>query len=258
MTNTATFPLGAPLSANQRGGDARARDLAQGRDVRGPHYFAASADCQLTNGMLRVVVGDSGAAPSLTISTFRGPVPVGDAISDVLSDTLEGSIGTPEWFDMCSVVIDSLTIAPILTAVQLVRASPEVVIARLVVAAIGDVFLTLRRGEPVVHIQHGATRGWMVETARRVRVTDPVMAAVIAPGRVEEPMPTEDTLFRFVAAVDGATADGDAFSVTTPTMVRSALFVVGVGSGEPRLTPTDLHHQSAGVATRRAINVAMT
>ena len=75
---TATYPLGRPPAAAKRGGDCRARDLDQGRNVHGPHRFAATTHCQISNGMLRLTVGASGTAPALTVEARRGRVTVED------------------------------------------------------------------------------------------------------------------------------------------------------------------------------------
>ncbi|HEX7135395.1 MAG TPA: hypothetical protein VF228_22660, partial [Iamia sp.] len=72
------YPLGHPRAAASRGGDCRARDLDQARNVHGPHRFAVSTHCQISNGMLRLTVGAAGAAPSLTVECWRPALPIGD------------------------------------------------------------------------------------------------------------------------------------------------------------------------------------
>lgn len=254
---TVSYALGRPHVAAQRGGDCRARDLNALRNVHGPHRFAATTHCQISNGMLRLTVGASGVAPSLTIEAWRGALIVDDFISDVVSDTIPGSYSTPAWFAVGTITVDSSLLTALLTAVRVVRISPEELTIRLVAPVIADAFVTLKRGERQVHIQHGNTRAPLVSTSRRVRLTaSPSPAGAAYTGRVQEDASASglDGLFRFVAALDPVTVNTGAFSLTA-SGVTSARFGVGVGTAVIRDRPRDMHSQ-LGNASRPRLVVA--
>lgn len=167
----ASYPLERPPAAALRGGDCRARDLNQGRNVHGGHRFATPAHCRIDNGLLRLTLSAAGTTPALTIQARRGAVVIGDVYEDVYSDLYGGSIATPSWLGVGTITIDSLSVTVLLTAVRLVRISAESLTLRLVAPAMRDAFVTLRRGEPMIRIQHGSTRPPFVDTDRRVRFT---------------------------------------------------------------------------------------
>lgn len=255
---TVAYPLGRPLPATQRGGDCRARDLDQGRNVHGPHRFASTTHCRISNGLLRVTVGTPNVAPALTISAWRGRVTVGDVYDDVYDDIYGegGSVGTPAWLSLGTLIVDSPSVSALLTAVRLVAVNPEVVIIRLVAPAIADTFVTLRRGMPGVYIQHGDTRAApLVSTTRRIRWTgSPALAGVATTThRIEEPAPPVDGLPRFVAAFDPVTTNAGAFSLTT-TASTVARFGAGAGSQVTGSWPDELNQQ-LGDASRPQIVV---
>lgn len=241
--------LGAPLAAAQRGGDVRLHDLAQGRDVRGPHVFAAPDDAVIVNGAIRATVGPSGAVPSLDLDAWRGPVTVSDAISDTLADTLAGAAATPAWHSVGSVLIDSPDVSSGISAVRVVSVSPERVTVRLDVASLGDVFVSLLRGEPMLRIQHGRAKAPAVSVGRRVSWSAGSFSA--AGSRIEETWsPAEDSMFRFIGGFETMNADAGARTLATPAAASTARYCVGVADGRWWSTPRDLHHQMAGVTER--------
>lgn len=247
----ATYALGRPRLATSRGGDCAVYDLSQdGRRVGGPHRFAAPEHCHITNGMLRLTVSAAGAAPSLAIDAWRGRVVVGDTYEDVYTDDYGGEISTPAWFDMGTVVMDSPSVSSLLTGVRLVKVTAEIVALRLICPLLGDAYVVLRRGEPMVRIQHGDARPPLVPIVRRIAWADPLSGYAVK-GRVEETPPAIDSFLRFVAAVDPVTADAVDFSVTTPS-VTTARFGAGVGTWALGNRPIDLHRQLLN-ATRNVV-----
>ena len=254
---TVAYALGRPPAAELRGGDCRARDLDQGRNVHGPHRFATTTHAQINNGLLRLTVGVAGADPSLTVEARRGRVTVGDVYEDTYVDLYGGEIGTPEWLAMGTLTIDSPSVAALLTAVQMVRINPEAVTIRLVAPLMADAYVTLPRGWRAVRIQHGRTRSPLVDIDRRVRWTaSPSPVGTAAGARVEEVSPAVglDGLHRFVACIDPATADAGAFSVTAPS-VTTARFGAGIGTYADLDRANDMHHQ-LGDASRPRLVVA--
>lgn len=238
-----SYPLGTPPPAALHGGDCRARDLSQGRNVHGPHRFAATTDCRISNGMLRLTVGATGGAPTLTVEGWRGRVTVGDVYVDTYSDTYGGSIGTPAWLAMGTIAIDSPSVAALLTGVRLTKCTPEVVILHLVAPAMDDAFVVLRRGETHVRIQHGSIRGALVDTDRRLRWTaSPSPVGTASTGRVEELAPVIDGAPRYIGSVDPVTANAGAFSLTAAS-VTMARFGAGFGAYSSRNRPAHLHGQ---------------
>lgn len=279
---TVAYALGVPRPAASRGGDCRAIDLGQStystesldaltdetddsltdesgdaltsefgalldpRNVHGHHRFAATTDCRISNGLISLTVGASGAAPSLTIEAYRGGVIVGDLLSDILSDTLPGSSTAPAWSDMGTLTIDSPAVPALLTGVRIAKVNDEAITLRLVAPAIGDVDLTLRRFYRSVFIQHGSTRGAPVTTTRRIRLTGPPsITGTASAGRVEEAAPTIEGFPRFAVALDPvATADAGAFSMTSPA-ATTFRFGAGVATLKARDLPYDHHRQLA-------------
>lgn len=250
-----SYLLGAPPAAELRGGDCRARDLHQGRNVHGPHRFAVTTHCRISNGLLRLTVGASGAAPSLTVEAYRGAVTIGDLYVDLYSDLYGGTLSAPAWQAMGTITLDSPSLSALLTGVRIVRLTAERVTIRLASPLIGDAFVTLRRGFRAFSVQHGNTRRSVVTTTRRIRWTDtpsPVGTATTA--RVEETSPAIDGFPRFVAALDLATANAGAFSMTT-TATRRARFGAGIGTAAARDTPGDIHAQLADNTRARIVLV---
>lgn len=236
-----THTLGLPRPAASRGGDCRAHDLRIGRKVQGPHRFYAPEDCQLRNGLLRVRVSAAGSVPTLTWEAYQGRRTVDDFYSDTYSDTYSGSTSTPVRVAVGALVIDSPSVSAVLERVEMVDRDDEAVTVRLVVPAIGDVFVTLERGERSVHVQHGDPRQ-PVDIDRRIRLTDspsPVGSAVSA--RVEESTTTSGFL-RWVGSLDAVTADAGAFSVTASS-VTTARFGAGVATSDLFDTPSSQHSQ---------------
>lgn len=250
---TVAYALGRPRPAASRGGDCRAYDINQGRDVFGPHRFSSPSHCRISNGMLRVTVGSSGAAPALTVQGWRGRVVVGDTYADTYADTWPGEMSTAEWLELGTITVDSPAVSAMLTAVRIVRISPEGLTLRLVTPAMRDAFVTLRRGEPMVRVQHGSTRPPFVDTDRRVRLTDTVAPVGTASlGRVEEVSPTHDGFPRFVASIDAVTPNAGTFSVTAASVV-SARFGAGAGTYADGTRPLDLHRQLVDASTQRIV-----
>jgi hypothetical protein len=238
-----TYPLDAPPSADQRGGDCRARDLNQGRNVHGPHRFAATTHCRISNGIIRATVLASGAAPALTIEAYRGLVITGDTFTITYHPTYGGIVSDEGWEALGAVTIDSPSVSALLTAVRLDRIDAERLTLRLVAPLMGDAYVTLRRGERMLRITHGNRRA-DVDIDRRVRLTDspsPTGAAA-APSRIEETGGGVGSWVRLVASLDAATANAGAFSLTASSVV-SARFGAGAGTGNTRDTAADMHKQ---------------
>lgn len=252
---TVAYDLGAPPAAAQRGGDCRARDLGQGRNVHGPHRFASTTHCRINNGLLRLTVGASGAAPSLTIEARRGSVATGDVYGDVYGDIYGGSMTAPAWFAMGTLTIDSPSVAALLTAVRIAHVTAEEITIRLVAPLMADAFVTLKRGRRHVGILHGDTRANpLVDVDRRIRWTaSPSPTGTASTGRVEEETPVVEGFPRFLASVDPVTVDAGAFSLTAAS-VTSARLGAGVGTYGTRDRPAD-HHREMGDASRSRLVV---
>jgi hypothetical protein len=250
---TVSYALGTPPAATGRGGDCRARDLTLARNVYGGHRFAATTDCRISNGLLRLTLGAIGAAPALTMEARRGSsVIVGDVYDDTYRDTYGGSYATPSWLAMGTLSIDTTSATSLLTGVRLVAIDAEAVTI-LLTADVGvgtdSAYVTLRRGERMCRIQHGSTRAPLVTLARRIRLTaSPSPVGTASVGRVEEVAPYLDGMPRFVAAGNPATTDASAFSLTT-TGTREASFAAGVGTYALRDGPADMHVQLADTST---------
>lgn len=252
---TATYTLGRPRLAGSRGGDCAIYDLDQDeRPVGGPHRFAAPQHCRVENGMLRLTVGGAGDTPSLGVEVWRGRVTVNDTFPTTFPETYPGSISAPAWFDMGSIVIDSPSVAAELTGVRIVKLTLEVVVLQLRAPLMADAFVVLRRGEPMVHIQHGETRPPFVDIDRRVSFTDsPTPVGFASLGRVEEPAAATDGLRRFVAGIVPVTTDIGDFSVTA-TSATTANLGAGVGTYSPSATPVDLHRQLRNASRVRRLD----
>lgn len=238
-----SYALGRPRPAASRGGDVCASDLAQDRNVDHTHRFASTSDCHISNGMIRLTLGASGVAPALTVEAWRGPVTVDDVYDDVYDDLYGGSLSAKAWMVMGTITIDSPSVSAILTGVRLEAISDEALVLRLVVPAIGDAFVLLRRGEPMIRVQHGATRPSTVAAERRIGWTaSPSPVGTAAVGRIQEDTPSVVGLYRFVAGVDAVTVDAGGFSVATAS-VTTARFGAGVGNDILAAGPASLHGQ---------------
>jgi hypothetical protein len=249
----AVYALGTPRAAASRGGDVRARDLDQTRNVHGVHRFAATTHCQINNGLIRLTLGATGAAPALTVEAWRGAVTIGDTYVDTYADLYGGTTSTPAWLAMGVLTIDSPTVTALLTAVRLVAITAESLTLRLIAPAIRDAFVTLRRCSPMVWVQHGSTRPPFVDTDRRIRWTaSPSPVGPSRAGRVEEPAPAIDGMSRFVAALDRVTTDTGAFSVTAASTI-SARLGAGVGAQREGTWPDQLHRQLGDVSRPRIV-----
>ena len=223
------LPLGKPRAAAQRGGDCRARDLDQGRNVHGGHRFVTTTHCRISNGMVRATVGATGIAPTLIVEAMTGYRSTGDIYTDVYTDVYPGSYTAKEWTAMGTLTFDSSLLTALLTGVRLVQVDAESVTLRLLVPVIRDVFVTLRRGVPYLHVQHGSTRPPFVTTNRRMSWAGSGLTGAAGTGIVTETAPLTDGFSRFVLGRDTVTANAGAFSVTA-TASRSAELAAGVAS----------------------------
>lgn len=244
----ATYPLGKPPAPAMRGGDCRARDLTQARNVHGPHVFAATTDCQISNGLVQITVGATGAVPALSIMLWHGAgtgTVTGDIYSDTYADLYAGVTSPPTagWVASGTLTIDSPDVVAPLTAVRIVRMNHRFVTIRLVAPFMADAFVTLRQGWRSVTIQHGSKRPPFLTMTRRISWTASGMTGQASRGRVVETAPLLDGYARFVAGVEaGATTDAAAFSMTSPS-IRSFLFGAGAGTSNTLDTPADQHAQ---------------
>lgn len=246
------YDLGTPRVATERGGDCRARDLAQGRNVFGPHRFASQTDCRISNGLVRITVSVA-LVPTLTVEVYRPStltdsiVHTGDVYVDTYHDLYGGTTATvttgtgAAWVTAFTAVIDSPAVAALLTAVRIQRISADSVTLRLVAPAIADAFVTLRRGERGFRLQHGSTRPPRVATTRRLTLSaSPALTGVAYTGRVQEDVAViGGGLYRYVAALDTVTTSAGGFSVTTPSVTRARL---GAGLGTDGFLDTPAHH----------------
>lgn len=139
---------GSPPSwVSLRGGDCRAYDVSEGRAVYGPsHPFAEPSDLVLENGPTRWWLGSRGIVPYFTVMVF-----------------VDGA-----WQQCGCVVLADETTGPQLDGARLVTVTPDRVTAALRVRDIGEVFVTLKRGERMLRVQHGSTRAPTVSTTRRI------------------------------------------------------------------------------------------
>jgi hypothetical protein len=134
--------------ARYRGGDVRAYDRSEDREVYGPsHPFHTPSDLAVTNGLLRFWVGSRGLVPYLSVAAWKAGA----------------------WNEMGTVVLDVAgSPGAVLRGARLVRCTPDVATVALAVGGIGDVFVTLRRGHRHLSIAHGAGRPPLVSATRRV------------------------------------------------------------------------------------------
>lgn len=125
---------GVPRWVSDRGGDVRAYDRREAREVYGPaHPFRAPTDIEITNGVLRFWVGNARVTPFLNVSAF-----------------ISGA-----WREVGCV---QLAAAATTAGARLVSCSPENATVAVDTFDGGTVFVTLRRGERMLRVQHGANR----------------------------------------------------------------------------------------------------
>ncbi len=245
---TVAYALGARPSATARGGDPRCRDLSQARAVWRPHRFAATSSVRICNGLLRATVVASGAAPALTVEAWApGTLVTAATTYDgsttyTASTTYTGPIYAWAWVAMGTLTLDSSAFSSVMTAARIAHQTSEEVTLRLVCAELADVHVTLRRGEPMLRIQHGGT-GPDVSTTRRVRWTAGTSPSGVAHShRVSEDTPATVDTPRFIASFESASAvNAGQFSMSTVATV--ATFGAGVGTADEQTSPADLHRQ---------------
>lgn len=240
--------LGTPLAPTARGGDVRARNVVAARNIYGPHLFLTPGDLSISNGLLRLTIGGFGSIPSVLVSAYALGVQTGvattyDAVTVYDSTTVYvDDVFAHAWIAMGSIVFDSTSVSALLSNARLVHLTPERATVRLASAAISDVFVTLRRGERIVRIQHGSTRPPFVTIDRRVRWA-PAPTGVAYSGRISEDTPAIANSPRFIAArTPGATVSVPFFSVTVPA-ARTASFGAGVGTTGQHNSPAEMHAQ---------------
>lgn len=251
------YALGRPRAATSRGGDCRALDLAQNRNVRGPHVFATPANCQICNGLLRLTFSAINTTPAVTVEAWRGRVIIEDYISDVVSDTIPGSYSDPAWTAMGTLTIDSPSVpSATIQGVKVWRCCPEYITVRIISPFLADAFITLPRGWRSFRIQHGSSRYPLIaDLDRRIRWTaSPSPTGTAYPGRVEESTPTFENFPRSVFSLDPVTTNAGSFSITA-TSVTTARFGAGVGTSARNDRPSDLHRQ-LGDASRAEIVIS--
>ena len=135
-----------PSWVTNRGGECRAYDIAEGRAVYGPsHPLVEPSDLVLENGLTRAWCGARGIVPYFTVASL-----------------VDGA-----WVQCGHVLLVDETTGPVLERARLVKVTPGAVTAALHVRGIGDVFVSLRRGERMLRVQHGTTRAPTVATPRR-------------------------------------------------------------------------------------------
>lgn len=253
--SVATYQIHLPPAPNKRGGDCRARDLTRGWNIYGPHRFPATTACRIGNGMIRATVGLTGVPTRLTIEALRGSVTVGDYLSDILSDTLGGGLSTRAWFSLGTLVLDSASEVGNLTRLQLFRISLERVTLRLVDSVLGDIYVTIRRGERMCRVQHGSVRNAHVSDRRIRWIDDAGITGHIDShwtSQVEEVLPRVAGFPRFLISTEATTPSAGSFSLTATdsTVVR---FGAGVGTFDDEDRPTDAHAQMADNSRPRQV-----
>lgn len=136
-----------PAWLTARGGDCRVYDTFEGREVYGPsHPIAEPSDVVLCNGLSRWWVGGSGVVPYLTAM----------AMAD------------GDWVQAGHVLLADETTGPVVDGARLITVTPDVVTVALRVRTLGEIIVSLRRGERMLRVQHGSTRAPAVSVARRI------------------------------------------------------------------------------------------
>lgn len=138
-----------PRWVTDRGGDCRAFDRREGREVFGPsHPLVVPTDLVITNGLVRIWVGPRGLPPYVQVQALAGG----------------------EWREVGYVHLAVPTSrSVVLASARLTRVTPEAVSVALSVRGQGDVTVTLRRGERMLQLEHGTTGPARVLAGRHVR-----------------------------------------------------------------------------------------
>lgn len=148
IEQAATFDGSAPAWLTMRGGDCRAFDRREGREVYGPsHPLVAPTDLIITNGVIRAWFGPRGMPPYLQVQAVGG-----DGWQEIGYIHLADPTGT----------------SVLLTSVRLVRVTPESVAVAVGIQDQGNAIVTLHRGERMFRIRHGGGRT-RVSCVRQVR-----------------------------------------------------------------------------------------
>jgi hypothetical protein len=127
------FNLGKdePLWLSQQGGNVRAFDRRAGREVYGPHPFLETTDILVTNGLVEFWVGNRGLAAFLNVRAFDG--------------TTWREVGTVR-----------LSTTALLRGARVVSLTQEACVVALSIQGIGEVRVTLKRGERMLRVEgHG-------------------------------------------------------------------------------------------------------
>lgn len=135
-----------PEPITTRGGDVRAYDRRQERHVYGPHPFEEPSDALLQNGLWRVWPGPRNFPPFLHVEAFR----------------------SGEWHH-AGVLSFERDLDDELLGARLLRMTPDIGVLALNITGVGEVLVTLRRGERMDRIQHGGNRLPQASVARYVR-----------------------------------------------------------------------------------------
>lgn len=123
-----------PTWLAQRGGDVRAYDRREEREVYGPsHPFVETTDLAVTNGHLRYWVGNRLLAPFLNVQAYA-----------------DGA-----WREAGYLMLADPLGSAVLLGARLRRLTPELGTVVLTVRNQGEVMVTLRRGERMLRVQHG-------------------------------------------------------------------------------------------------------
>lgn len=138
----------APGWVTMRGGDCRAFDRREGREVYGPsHPLVAPTDLVITNGVIRAWFGPRGMPPYLQVQ----------AVAD------------DEWQEVGYIhLADPTGTSALLTSVRLVRVTPDSAAVAVGIQDQGEAMVTLHRGERMFRIRHGGSRT-RVSCDRQVR-----------------------------------------------------------------------------------------
>lgn len=118
---------GVPGWVTKRGGDCRFFDRTDGWEVYGPHPFATTTDCQITNGLVRAWLGGRMLPAYLHVEAFDG--------------TTWQEIGTRQFGGHR------------LLRARMAKVTPDVAILKFTLEAVGDITVTLQRSERQFRIE---------------------------------------------------------------------------------------------------------
>lgn len=139
---------GVPRWITARGGDCRAFNRREEREVFGPsHPLVSSTDLVITNGLVQAWVGPRGVPPYLQLKAFA---------DETWNESGYLHLGDPAGDDA------------VLTSSRLVRVTPDEVSVAVGIQGQGDAIVTLRRGARGLDVQHGSSRT-RVTANRRVQ-----------------------------------------------------------------------------------------